>query len=266
MNLIPLPAFDDNYFWLLHDGAHAIVIDPGEAGVVEAALDRLKLKLDAILVTHHHADHTGGVKSLRLNTGAQVYGPGYELIPEPAARVNEGDTITSLGLTFTVLDVPGHTSGHIAYYCDKVSLEQADTTVRKSPLLFCGDTLFSGGCGRLFEGTPAQMLHSLDKLRALPGHTLVCCAHEYTLSNLKFANAVEPGNANLVNYTKLCQTLRADQQPTLPSTIEIECQINPFLRSRETTVRQSIQAHAPLNSTLDDVQAFAILREWKNKF
>ena len=266
MNLIPLPAFDDNYFWLLHDGAHAIVIDPGDAGVVQVALDRLKLKLDAILVTHHHADHTGGVQALRLSTGAHVYGPGFELIPEPSTRLNEGDVFTALGLSFRVLDIPGHTSGHIAYYCGKVALQLTDSSAQTSPLLFCGDTLFSGGCGRLFEGTPAQMLHSLDKLNALPGDTMVCCAHEYTLANLKFANAVEPSNINLVNYTKLCQTLRANQQPTLPSTIETERRINPFLRSREAAVRQSIQARAPLNSTLDDVQAFAILREWKNKF
>ena len=172
----------------------------------------------------------------------------------------------ALGLSFTVMDVPGHTSGHIAYYCDKVFLKKSDSAVQPSPLLFCGDTLFSGGCGRLFEGTPAQMLHSLDTLSTLPGNTLVCCAHEYTLANLKFALAVEPGNVDLVNYTKLCQTLRANLQPTLPSTIETERQINPFLRSREKSIRQSIQAHASTNSALDDVQAFAILREWKNKF
>lgn len=281
MNLIPLPAFNDNYFWLLHDGAHAIVVDPGEALVVSSALQRLELKLDAILVTHHHADHVGGVQTLRLATGAQVYGPGFEDIPEPVTRLNQGDSFKSLGLSFSVIDVPGHTSGHIAYYCADAPLAQSGTLIKQQPILFCGDTLFSGGCGRLFEGTPAQMLDSLDKLATLPADTLVCCAHEYTLTNLKFANAVEPSNANLVNYTAHCQTLRAMNLPTLPSTMGLECLINPFLRSRESTIRQSIQAYAsqsqgsdPIqaqnsvsrNLSLDDVQAFAILREWKNTF
>ena len=272
MNLIPLPAFNDNYFWLLHDGVNAIVVDPGESETVTLALTQLDLKLVAILVTHHHADHVGGVNKLRLATGAQVYGPGYETIPEPFTRVNEGDICKVLNLPFSVIDVPGHTAGHIAYYCAEVNLKQTGTSHSnlKVPILFCGDTLFSGGCGRLFEGTPAQMLDSLNKLAALPSNTLVCPAHEYTLSNLKFANTVEPDNVNLVNYTKHCQTLRANHLPTLPSTIEIERQINPFLRSNEPTIRRSIRTYTAANSdnnlTPNDEQAFAVLRDWKNKF
>src|SRR3954463_13588113 len=180
MKLIPLPAFQDNYLWLLHDRQRALVVDPGDAAPVQAFLAREGLRLDAILVTHHHQDHTGGVDALRDATGARVYGPARERIPEPLERLSEGDAIEVLGLRFEVLDVPGHPAGHIAYYCAEVD---------GAPLLFCGDTLFSGGCGRLFEGTPAQMHASLHKLAALPGTTRVCCTHEYTLSNLKFATA-----------------------------------------------------------------------------
>ena len=151
------------------------------------------LQLEAILVTHHHPDHIGGVAALRDETGAQVWGPARERIPEPLTRLAEGDRIEVLGLTFEVFDVPGHTAGHIAYYCADVPGE--------APLLFCGDTLFSGGCGRLFEGTPAQMLDSLDKLAVLPGHTRVCCTHEYTLGNLKFARVVEPGTRAAAHRT-----------------------------------------------------------------
>ena len=255
MELIALPAFQDNYFWMLHDGRQALVVDPGEAAPVDAALRQHGLTLASILVTHHHADHTGGVAQLRTATGAQVYGPARERIPEPYRALNGGDQVQALGLDFRVLDVPGHTAGHIAYFT-------AD--VNGAPLLFCGDTLFSGGCGRLLEGTPAQMLASLDALAALPSATRVCAAHEYTLSNLRFARAVEPGNSALADYQHDCQQLRAQGLPTLPSTIARERAINPFLRSREHDIVQSVRAHAACAT--DEVAVFAALREWKNNF
>ena len=255
MDLIALPAFQDNYFWMLHDGRQALVVDPGEAAPVLAALRQGGLTLASILVTHHHADHTGGVAELRAATGAQVHGPARERIPEPFAPLQGGDQVQALGVNFRVIDVPGHTAGHIAYFA-------AD--VNGAPLLFCGDTLFSGGCGRLFEGTPAQMLASLDTLAALPANTRVCCAHEYTLSNLRFARAVEPGNPALADYLQRCEQLRAQGQPTLPSTIGTERAVNPFLRSRESEVVQAV--HAQAASATDEVAVFAALREWKNNF
>ncbi|MDB5850982.1 MAG: hydroxyacylglutathione hydrolase [Rhodoferax sp.] len=258
MNILPLPAFADNYIWLVHDGRRALVVDPGDAQPVFDALQRLGLQLDTILVTHHHADHTGGVAALREATGAQVYGPAREKIPEPAQRLNGGDHISLPGLgglAFEVIDVPGHTAGHIAFYCESLG---------DAPAVFCGDTLFSGGCGRLFEGTPAQMLVSLTALAALPGDTRVCCAHEYTLSNLKFARAVEPGNAELVHYTARCEALRADHQPTLPSRIGLERQINPFLRTREAAVQQAARAREPHAD--DESSVLGALRSWKNNF
>lgn len=256
MKLIPLPAFQDNYLWVLHDGRRALVVDPGDAQPVLACLQRDRLQLEAILVTHHHPDHIGGLDELRDATGAAVYGPAKERIPAPLTRLVEGDTVKALGLEFRVFDVPGHTAGHIAYYCADVD---------DNPLLFCGDTLFSGGCGRLFEGTPAQMLASLDKLAALPGTTKVCCTHEYTLSNLKFACAVEPGNAELRHYVQRCQDLRARDLPTLPTTITQEQQINPFLRARVSAVAQAAREHDAATPP-DAVGVFATLRQWKNEF
>jgi hydroxyacylglutathione hydrolase len=255
MTLIPLPAFEDNYIWMLHDGHQALVVDPGDEAPVLQALQEQALRLAAILVTHHHADHVGGVALLRQATGAPVYGPAGEALPGPVHGVHEGDTLQLLGLRLQVLDVPGHTAGHIAWYAPDAAPQ---------PLLFCGDTLFSAGCGRLFEGTPAQMLASLDKLAALPAATRVCCAHEYTLSNLRFAQAVEPGNAAIAAHRRHCEALRAQQLPTLPSTLALEREINPFLRSRLPAVRQAVQAHNPQAQT--DVEVFAALREWKNQF
>ena len=240
---------------MLHDARHALVVDPGDAQPVLEALQQLGLQLEAILVTHHHPDHIGGVDALRNATGARVFGPTREAIPEPLSRLADGDQFQSLGLTFHVIDVPGHTAGHIAYYCANVD---------GAPLLFCGDTLFSGGCGRLFEGSPAQMLASLDKLAALPESTRVCCTHEYTLSNLKFAGVVDPTNQALARYTVTAQALRSRLQPTLPSTILLELQINPFLRTRQAAVIQAAQAFDA--SASDEVSIFAALRRWKNEF
>ncbi len=255
MYLIPVPAFSDNYLWLLHDGKRALVVDPGDAAPVALTLQAHGLQLESILVTHHHADHTGGVDSLRETTGAVVYGPATERIPAPYMPLREGDTVRALGLDFQVFDVPGHTAGHIAYYHPDID---------GKPLLFCGDTLFSGGCGKLFEGTPAQMLASLDKLSALPGNTVVCCTHEYTLANLKFASTVEPGNADLGAYRARCVSQREQDRPTLPTSIAQELTVNPFLRTREPTIMAAARSFDA--SAEGDVAVFAALRQWKNQF
>jgi len=255
MNLIPLPAFSDNYIWLLHHNGRALVVDPGDAQPVLDALTRLELVLDLILVTHHHMDHVGGVPALTAATGATVYGPAKDTMPPGVMAMGQGDEVSWQGADFQVIDIPGHTAGHIAFFGQPPGM---------TPVLFCGDTLFSGGCGRLFEGTPAQMLHSLDQLAALPGTTQVCCAHEYTLSNLKFARHIEPSNLDLSAYESHCQNLRAQGLPTLPSNLGLELKINPFLRSRQPSVRSSLQHCAP--SPVDDADFFAALRLWKNDY
>lgn len=261
MNLLPIPALADNYIWLLHDGQEALVVDPGVADPVLQVLQAHGLALRTILVTHHHADHVGGVAALREATGAQVIGPAYETIPEPAQRVEGGEQLQLLGLTWRVLSIPGHTSGHVAYYCAQVR-----TGSSTAPLVFCGDTLFSAGCGRLFEGTPAQMLHSLQQLAALPDDTRVCCTHEYTLANLRFAQTVEPNNAQLLHHAAHCQTLRAQGQPTLPSSIALERAINPFLRCDVVQVAQGASQFAPHLDPCNPLSVFTALREWKNVF
>lgn len=261
MKLIALPAFTDNYIWMLHDDRQAIVVDPGDAAPVAAALDARGLALAGILVTHHHPDHVGGVAALRQRLqGAPdglVFGPAREAIPQPFLPLADGDVVDLLGLRFQVIDVPGHTAGHIAYYLPAGGDGEA-------PVLFCGDTLFSGGCGRLFEGTPAQMHQSLGRLAALPGNTRVCCAHEYTESNLKFANAVEPANAALTRYTMACRALRAGGQPTLPSTIAQERAINPFMRCDAPDVITAAQTQGAADASGPAV--LGALREWKNRF
>jgi hydroxyacylglutathione hydrolase len=257
MNLLALPAFADNYIWMVHDDTRAFVVDPGDAAPVIAALESRRLQLAGILVTHHHADHVGGVQALRplLAEGGVVRGPARERIPEPFVPLNGGDTVDLLGLRFCVIDVPGHTAGHIAY---------AQQGVAQAPLLFCGDTLFSAGCGRLFEGTPAQMAASLAALAALPDDAQVCCTHEYTLSNLRFAAAVEPANAAIAAHDAHCRALREAELPTLPSTMALERRINPFLRCSEPAVMAAARREGAAND--EPVAVLAALREWKNRF
>jgi hydroxyacylglutathione hydrolase len=255
LNVLTVPAFNDNYLWIIHNGVHAAVVDPGDAAPILAALQANQLSLVAILLTHHHADHVGGVSKLLRAFNVPVYGPRNDPIPTVTVPLAEGDTVSiaPLGLHLSVLEVPGHTLGHIAY----VAKEQA--------WLFCGDTLFAGGCGRLFEGTPAQMLASLDKLAALPDDTKVYCAHEYTISNLRFARAAEPGNAALTARIEIEQAKRDQNIPTVPSSIGLEKSTNPFLRSREPAIARQLLAQGRAGND-EALTVFAALREWKNGF
>jgi len=256
LQVTAVPAFADNYIWLVH-GQHSsrqvIAIDPGDAHAVKRALLHDDLQLAGILITHHHADHTGGVLELINTFNVPVYGPANEVIPGNPTKVIEDSVISfdKLGLEFSVLEVPGHTADHIAY------LGQGS--------LFCGDTLFSAGCGRLLGGTAAQLHQSLCRLAALPITTQVYCAHEYTVGNLMFATRVEPDNSAIRTHLSQCREWREQGRPTLPSSIGIELNINPFLRVACQSVKHSAERHASrlLNS---DVEIFAALREWKNHF
>jgi hydroxyacylglutathione hydrolase len=256
LKVTPVNAFSDNYIWLIHatDASRRVVaVDPGDSAPVIRYLQREGLELAAILITHHHADHVGGVSRLVALFEVPVYGPAGESIPCRTTALSGGDQVTldDLGLHFDVVDVPGHTAGHIAYHGHGA--------------LFCGDTLFSGGCGRLFEGTPKQMSHSLDVLAALPPDTKIYCTHEYTLSNLRFAATVEPDNAALADYVRDAKATRAKGNPTLPSTLSLETRINPFLRCDRETVHQAAEQHSG-RILQDRVDVFTVVRAWKDEF
>ncbi|MDF0731539.1 hydroxyacylglutathione hydrolase [Pseudomonas entomophila] len=253
-----LPAFSDNYIWLLQDTAkkRCAVVDPGDATPVLQWLDSNRgWVLQDILVTHHHNDHVGGVQALKQATGARVCGPAGETIPCRDLALDDDQTISVLGLDFQVFAVPGHTLGHIAYY----------TAQSPTPLLFSGDTLFAAGCGRLFEGTPEQMHASLQRLAALPAQTEVYCAHEYTLSNLRFAKAVEPENPQVAQRFADVTDAREHNRITLPSTIGIERLTNPFLRTAEISVKQKADEWKG-HSNDSQAAVFAALRSWKDRF
>jgi len=259
LHVLAVPAFDDNYLWLIHDGVNAAVVDPGDAAPVLAALAARQLTLVAILLTHHHADHVGGVPALLRHRQVPVYGPAGEAIASVSQPLREDHLVhlADLSLILKVIDVPGHTRGHIAYYAAGPGW------------LFCGDTLFAGGCGYLFEGTPQQMVASLAKLAALPPDTLVYCAHEYTLSNLRFAREIEPDNAALAARIDADQARRARNEPTVPSTMAMEIKTNPFLRCQENAVVVRLQETGRLPAMLspvDPVATFAALRAWKNSY
>lgn len=264
----PIPALQDNYIWAIHDGQAVAVVDPGDAAPVLAYLDRSGLQLSAILVTHHHGDHQGGVAQLLAahplgpdGRPIPVVGPAREKIGQRTRAVAQDDIVTLAqpSLTLRVLEVPGHTAGHIAYAGELDGI---------GPVLFCGDTLFASGCGRLFEGSPAQMLGSLDQLAALADDTRVYCAHEYTASNVRFARAVEPDNPALAAWQEEVAQLRASGRPTLPTTIGHEREVNPFLRSRLAPVRQALAGRLAkaAQAGANDAAAFAALRAWKDEF
>ncbi len=259
MKITPIPAFDDNYIWAIHNGTSisdkmdVVVVDPGDADPVIAAIEQNGWRLRAILLTHHHYDHTGGIEDLRRVTDGDipVYGPAHESIRGLTHPLTEGDRLhfANIGIQFKILDTPGHTRGHICYYGENT--------------LFCGDTLFAAGCGRIFEGTPTQMYASLEKIRTLPETTQIYCAHEYTLQNLGFARVAEPENRDIIKRLGRVKRARAAGIPSLPSTLSEELKTNPFLRSQQPVLAQNAASFAKM-ALAGPADVFAVVRGWKD--
>ena len=249
----PLKAFDDNYIWLVTTNEGSIVIDPGESTKIIELIDSNVINLKAILITHHHYDHTSGLKTLLDKVDIDVYGPSNN-IQEINQRVKHLDKFSTIGLDFEVIEIPGHTLDHIAFYSFN----------KNNPILFCGDTLFAGGCGRIFEGTFEQMFDSLKKISSLPEHTKIYCGHEYTLSNLRFALEADPGNKNLIIEYDRVSKLSDLNTPSIPTSLTKELKVNPFLRCNNLAIKNIIKEKFNLSG--DDLETFTALRKWKDNF
>ena len=257
ITIIPIPAFNDNYIWAFHaqDSSHIYVVDPGDAAPVNQFLSANDYQLAGILITHHHYDHTGGIASLTTTSNVPVYGPDNPNIQGITHSLKDGDVIKLAGTSINIIATPGHTLDHISYM----------TNHTPSPALFCGDILFSAGCGRLFEGTAEQMHDSLSRLSALPADTQIYPAHEYTQSNLKFAHAVEPNNLHIAERIQQVNELRQKNQPTVPSTLATEQLTNPFLRTGQPDVIAAAKKRAQTDS-VTPVDVLRKIREWKDQF
>ena len=253
INIEPIKAFNDNYIWLATTNEGSIVIDPGEAHKTIKYLKENDLNLEAILITHHHFDHTGGIEDMLKFRNVDVYGP-VNNIPSINKQLRDGDLFSVIGIDFKIIEIPGHTLDHIAFFSEN----------NGNPVLFCGDTLFSSGCGRVFEGTFEQMHKSILKLKSLPANTKIYSGHEYTQSNLKFAMEVEPLNQKLISRYNDVQDLLNKGIPTLPTTLELELEVNPFLRCHAREVQNSVVKQ--FNTSNHEDEIFKALRQWKDNF